>query len=416
MQFYIDPGTGSMLFTILIGLISAGLYALKGTLIKLKYKLGGGKGEEDSNKVIPYVIFSDDKRYWNVFRSVCEEFNKREIPMTYLTISEDDPAFDSGYEYLKCEYIGSGNKAFARLNHLKADVLYATTPSLDVYQWKRSPDVKWYVHIMHAPKDITMYRMFGIDYFDAILVSSEVQKKQVRQLEEIRNLPAKEIEFVGVPQLDEMKLRLDAEGLNSHEGINVLLAPSWGASSIFNRFGTQFIDRLIDTGYHIIIRPHPQSFTSEKELIDGLMSKYPDGEQVEWNSDRDNFDVLNRSDILISDFSGVFFDFCFVFDKPIIYTDTSFDKSPYDACWIDEELWTFEVLPDLGVKLDESNMDRIREVIDTCLHDQKYKEGRDRARSGMWTYIGEAGKRTADYLIAKREELVNERAQKDEAE
>jgi CDP-glycerol glycerophosphotransferase (TagB/SpsB family) len=63
--------------------------------------------------------------------------------------------------------------------------------------------------------------------------------------------------------------------------------------------------------------PHPQSFILEKELVDRLMAKYSD---IEWNRDTDNFDALNRSDILILDFSGVVFDFALVLNKPVIYT------------------------------------------------------------------------------------------------
>ena len=37
MLLYIDPGTGSMLFTILIGVISAGIYGIRGFIMKLKY-------------------------------------------------------------------------------------------------------------------------------------------------------------------------------------------------------------------------------------------------------------------------------------------------------------------------------------------------------------------------------------------
>ena len=70
-------------------------------------------------------------------------------------------------------------------------------------------------------------------------------------------------------------------------------------------YGKKIIDVLLQTGYHIIVRPHPQSFTSEKDLMEGLMKEYPDSEQLEWNRDADNFEVLKRSDILISDFSGV---------------------------------------------------------------------------------------------------------------
>lgn len=42
--------------------------------------------------------------------------------------------------------------------------------------------------------------------------------------------------------------------------------------------------------------------------------------------------------------SGVIFDFALVYDKPIIYTDTKFDISPYDAWWLDKEIWTTDAL------------------------------------------------------------------------
>ena len=74
--------------------------------------------------------------------------------------------------------------------------------------------------------------------------------------------------------------------------------------------------------------------------------------------------MLRRSDILISDFSGVIFDFSLVYDKPVIYTDTDFDDAPYDAWWLDTPYWTFDVLPRIGQKLTEENMPRLRELIE----------------------------------------------------
>ena len=44
MYLYIDPGTGSMLFTIIIGLISTLIFAFRGKFLKLKFLLSGGKG------------------------------------------------------------------------------------------------------------------------------------------------------------------------------------------------------------------------------------------------------------------------------------------------------------------------------------------------------------------------------------
>ena len=75
MRFYIDPGTGSMLFAILIGVIGAGIYSVKMLLIKLRFRLSGGKAEVSNDK-IPLAIFSDDKRYWNIFAPICRELEK----------------------------------------------------------------------------------------------------------------------------------------------------------------------------------------------------------------------------------------------------------------------------------------------------------------------------------------------------
>lgn len=417
-SLYIDPGTGSMLFTILIGVFGVGVYFLRTLIMKIKFIISGGKREKMDGNKLPIVIFSDNKRYWNIFEPICDEFEKRGQEVCYFTASPDDKALEKKYEHIKAEFIGEGNKAFSRLNLLNATVVLSTTPSLDVFQWKRSKEVQYYVHIPHAAGDITIYRMFGIDFYDSILLSGQFQIDQLKKLWEIRGVPVKEMELVGIPYMDEMKKRVDANRYVRPEGEvpTILLAPSWGPSSIFAFYGGRIIDELLKTGYKVVVRPHPQSFESEKEMMDELMSKYPDSDKLEWNRDTDNFDVLNRSDILISDFSGVLYDFSLVFDKPIIYADTSFDKSVYDAAWLEDDLWTFSILPSLGQQLSEDNIGNIKEVIDECLNDPKYQAGRDKARSETWVHMGEGAKRTVDYMMDKYNALVKEAREKAEKE
>lgn len=420
MTLYIDPGTGSMLFTILLGVIGAGIYSLRMLLIKIKFAISGGKVEVDTNK-IPFVIYSDDKRYWNIFAPICKEMNKREKDIVYLTSSQDDPVFDCGYEHVQAKFIGEDNKAFAHLNFLNANILLSTTPGLDVYQWKKSKEVDCYIHMFHAPNDVTLYRMFGIDYYDSILVSGAYQEKDIRALEQMRNLPAKDIHTIGIPYMDVMADRLKAvsqneASTNSSAGNNsqktVLLAPSWGPSAIFSVYGGKIIEKLLSTGYHVIVRPHPQSFKSEKDMLDKLMAEFPESEQLEWNRDNDNFEVLRRSDILISDFSGVIFDFALIYDKPVIYTDPKFDLSPYDAWWMETPLWTLSALPRLGKELTEENMEHITDLIDACLNDPSYEISRQTVKAETWEYMGQGAERTVDYLLRKYEEVVKGKKEK----
>ena len=412
IQLYIDPGTGSMLFTILIGVISAGIYSLRMLFIKLRYKTSGGK-TDPSNKKIPFVIFSDNKRYWSVFEPICNEMNNRGKEVVYLTMSEDDPALSCEYPNVKAEFIGSDNKAFTRLNFLNANIVLSTTPGLDVYQWKRSKQVDCYIHIPHAASEIILYRMFGIDYYDAIMLSGEYQAKDIRALELLREIPEKELVKIGIPYMDKMAQRLAQAGPAPDHETTVLLAPSWGKSAIFGVYGKKILDVLLKTGYHIIVRPHPQSFTSEKEMIDKLMKEYPDSDQLEWNRDTDNFEVLRRSDILISDFSGVIFEFCLIYDKPVIYTDPQFDLSPYDAWWLDTPLWTTSALPRLGSQLTDDNMNNLKDLIDTCLNDPQYAQGRKEVKQETWECNGEGAKRAVDFLINKYENIKSANAKED---
>lgn len=413
MFFYIDPGTGSMLFTILIGVLGAVIYALRNAWVKLKVLFLGGKTRNRNSSRTPFVFFTDSKRYWTIFKPLCDEMEKRGENVLYLTASPDDPLLDEKYEHVKTEFAGEGNRAFARMNMLQADVVLSSTPGLDVYQWKRSRNVRWYVHVLHAANGVTCYRMFGIDYYDALLLSGEYQIGEVREMEAQRHLPPKECVLAGLPHMDALLKKYRERGpVPAHE-TTVLLAPSWGPSSIFNRFGKEMIERLCKTGYHIILRPHPQSMVSERELIEQLRSEFPDSEKLEWNFDNDNFEVLYRSDLLISDYSGVVFDFALVFGRPVIYADVSFDFEPYDAGWLGDRMWTFRALPKVGMQLTRENAGKLPEMIEESLHSQAYAEGRKEAVAETWVNVGNSVPAIADYLTAVRQRLLEEAGNND---
>ena len=86
MFLYIDPGTGSMLFSILIGVVSTLIFLGQRLIMKTKFLISGGKVNNINNNKIPYIIFSDHKRYWNVFKPICDEFEKRGISLVNCAV------------------------------------------------------------------------------------------------------------------------------------------------------------------------------------------------------------------------------------------------------------------------------------------------------------------------------------------
>ena len=406
-QLYIDPATGSMLFSILLGIfVSAGFF-FRLLLIKLKSLIGGKAANSKFEKHSKYLLYTDDKRYWNSFMPILDEFEKRKIDVSFWTSSEDDPVFSKKYKYVHPEFIGTGNKAFIKLNAARADVLLSTTPGLDVLQWKRSKGVKKYVHFFHDASTALHYRMFQLDFYDVVLTSSELQSEEVRTLENERKLPNKEIKVVGLPYFDVLAERI--KGANKSHKANkvVLLAPSWGKSCLLYTFGEELIDRLIDTGYEIVLRPHPQSFSVDNEIIEKLKAKYDNCLNFKWNMDNDNFDILNESDVLISDFSGVIFDFSFVFGKPVLYTSVSdFDDSVYDSAWIKDELWKFKVLPSIGREISKDNIDNVKSLIDDIINSKEFEKGILEARDYAWKNRGHAASSIVEYLLELQSNIV----------
>ncbi len=400
MLLYIDPGTGTMLLAAILGIFTTVVFACRGLLLRLKFFFTGGRSKDYKEEGDDLVIFNEHKRYLSTFRPILAELQKRKIPVRYLTASKDDPLLEKNLEGIKCEFIGEGNLAWARLNHVRAKVLLSTTPGLSVYQWKRSKGVQYYVHILHAVGSALGYRMFGLDFYDAVLVGGPVHEKEIREIEEIRQIPKKTIVTVGCPYMDSLKQRFDAVPKRENPVRTVLLAPSWGQSGLLTRFGEPLIRALIDTGARLIIRPHPQTVLTEKEILEPLQEKFPESDQVAWDLSDDNFPALLMSDIMVTDFSGVIFDYALVFDKPILYAGDAFDPAPYDAAFVDHPLWKYSVLPKIGISFGEDDLGNMKDLIEKALTGKGYAEGRSDARSQVWKYEGQGAKAAADALVA----------------
>jgi CDP-glycerol glycerophosphotransferase (TagB/SpsB family) len=401
LPLYIDPGTGSMLFSIIIGATAAVYFVFRALLVKVKLFFAGGRVKQGiKNK---FVIYAEDKRYWSLFKPVVEEFEKRKIDLLYLTSSRDDPAFSAGLQYTKAEYIGEGNKAFSRLNFLSANFVLSTTPGLDVYQWKRSKMVNHYSHLFHSADVHITYELFGIDYYDSVLTTGgDHQKDEIRKLEQARGLPEKQIVTVGCPYLDVFAEKITRLPKEKDCPFTVLVSPSWGKSALLSMYGEKLLDPLVKTGWRIIVRPHPQSLIVEKKMLDRLSAGYGENSNLEWDFERENIFSISKADVMISDFSGIILDFMFLRNKPVIYVSPKMDLRPYDAHVFyqdQEEIWIFRTLKKAGIELKPELFDDLTGLVSKASADTVLNSAIQEIKAEAWHYQGEAGKRIADFMI-----------------
>jgi len=393
---YIDPGTGSALFSIAIGIVAAVYFLARGLILKLGIIFFRSRKSHQSQ--YKFVIYAEDKRYWPFFELVLDEFEARQIEVLYLTTSADDPVFSSNFSYIKGKYIGQGNKAYAYLNFLSAAFVLTTTPHLDVFQWKRSKTVKHYCHLVHGAGGSLLYRIFSLDYFDSVLIPGEIEIPEIRLLEQARKLPEKQLIVVGNTFFDRCSEKIRHIPNEEEHRFTVLVSPSWGPSALLSIFGEKLLDPLAQTGWHIIIRPHPQSVIVEKQMLDKLTERYKENQNIEWDYNHENIYALAKSDVMISDFSGIIYDFVFLFDKPVLVSIQNLDFRRLDAHTIQQEPYYYQAIRKIGVELDGSNFENIGETITNISHNIEMQESRQEIKRIMWQYQGESGKRIVDFM------------------
>lgn len=403
---YIDPGTGSMLFSIVLGCCSTLFFIFHTILIKIK--TFSFKKCDLSKCHTPFVIYNEGKQYFNIFKPIIDEFELRKIPLIYYTSEKDDIIFQNEYKYVKSEYIGKGLEAYSKLAFLKADICLMTTPGLDVFQLKRSKFVKYYCHIFHAVASSMGYRLFSLDYYDGVLLNGSFQKDIIRCIEsKRRNVVEKELEVIGCTYLDVLNEKLKKLEIKKDNTVKtILLAPTWGESSILNKYGEELIDRLVEMDWNIIIRPHPQSLKVEKDIIDKLTKKYSNYNNLSWDYEVENLKSLAMADIMISDFSGVIFDYAFLFNRPVIYVNNEVNREIYDYSVLDEEPWLYQKIRKIGFELTKENFSQIRNIIENLNQNETIEKEIQIAKQEAWQSIGESGKNAVDFLVKKQQELA----------
>ena len=107
-------------------------------------------------------------------------------------------------------------------------------------------------------------------------------------MENARNITKKELVTVGCSYLDILAEKIKSIPEEDNHNFTVLVSPSWGSVGVLSKYGEKLLDPLAKTGWNIIIRPHPQSKKSEKEMLDRLEARYKDNANIVWDYERDN--------------------------------------------------------------------------------------------------------------------------------
>lgn len=413
---YLDPGTGNALLYVILSLIGAVFYFLKGFFYKVIKKSSNQSSiNESKTSKVQYdsiVIFNEGKAYWHIFKPVVEKLIEKKQCFSYYTMDIKDPCLLIDNQYMNNRFIGDGNVAYVKMGNLSANIVLSTTPNIGTegYPIPRSKKIKKLVHISHGFNDLSYYHKGSLDYYDAVMLVGEFEIPIIRKLETTRALPKKELYPAGLPYMDELikKANNPQKSTSKHDffynqnGFTILLAPSWGRKGFLNCYGTDFIENLANKGFNLILRPHPQSLKVEKKLIKHIEEKLKKYSNIVWDYNPDGTESFQNADILISDTSGIRLDFALVYQKPFITIPISFSQETLQDFEISDigYSWNEEAMKAIGYgyTLQESEINELDKIIIDVLNKKDNKAILEFRDKNIYN-LGKSGEIIADYLI-----------------
>jgi len=271
------------------------------------------------------VIYSESGQDWHQFSGLIGHLNQNLDSKTcYVTSDKNDPGLIHVHENFHAIYLPEGlyRTIFFQVN--QSDIFILTMMDLGNLQLKRSLHPVHYVYLFHSMGSTHMVdNENSFDHYDSLFCAGPHQVAEIRKREEIKNQPAKHLFDYGHPRLEEVigLGRADLKGKQDGVPRTVLIAPTWGDTSIFNTCGNELIGVLLEAGYHVIMRPHYQSLRKTPEVITVLRDSYSAHEQFEYIDRMDETDSILRSDILVSDWSAMAMEYAMGLEKPVLFID-----------------------------------------------------------------------------------------------
>ncbi|RLA06371.1 MAG: hypothetical protein DRQ51_09545 [Gammaproteobacteria bacterium] len=404
---YLDPGSGSMLVYFLIGIFATAIYSIKNQYLKIKIGLIRlfSKNKVKLNHKKNIVFYSEGGHYWSSFQGVIKEICKMGYECSYYTSDKNDEGLLYKNKFYDSQFIGDDRLSVMALNYLNAKIVIMTTPQLDVMYLKRSDNVQYYIHLIHAPTDVFNYHPFAFDFFDCVMCSGPHQIKHLRQIEQARNMPEKKLLKTGLVYYDELSKEKNKISKKTNQKTTILIAPTWGDIGLLNKTGFLPIKILLENDYNVILRSHPQSYINDKTLMEEIEKKAKNHINLKIDKTPSAKESMSKADIMISDVSGIIFDFAFVYEKPVIAF-----AGILETCKLAElnlvnsnnkntaKIWELEIMDKIADIVDIKDIQNLPSLIKKSLK-KDYKQSIKRLRGESIFNYRKAGKVAALQII-----------------
>ncbi len=293
---------------------------------------------------------------------------KYQQPVTCITSDPADSILQSNHELVLPFFIGSGiaRTVFFQMASAKAFVM--TLTDLDSYYLKRSKNNVHYFYVFHAlVSSHGAYREHAFDAYDTIFCVGPHHVSEIREQEKVYQLKAKNLVEAGYCRLDQVFASAAGHDIK-HQTTDqakpvVLLAPTWGPSSMVNNCLDKVIKILTSAKITTILRLHPMTLRHHPDLPERLLADYADSGCFSFDNKLQAIDSLLQADVMVADHGGSGLEFALGLERPVvsIATPAKIHNSGRDRIAL--PLFEDQIRDEMGVRLDPARLDKLPEIV-----------------------------------------------------
>lgn len=347
------------------------------------------------NKNKEVIIYSEDNSYYFHLEPIIDELIKLDVNFLYFTSDKYDQCFFQNKLKNKCFYIGKGIIRILFFALLDCRVMVMTMPDLDNYHIKKSKKNVHYIYVQHSLISNHMgYNKNAFNNYNSIFCSTPYHLNEITKIEEQNNLKLKKKIKHGYGKLDILLDKTKNKYLKNH----ILIAPSWHEGSIVDNGIEKIIEILLINNFTVYFRPHSETIIRKKNKLNIIANNFKQFPKFIFDNKFSN-NVFDKAEYLITDWSGIAFEFAYLTLRPSIFINTPKKISNHDYAKLGIEPFEISVRDQIGYELEICEIDKILKVLKS-LDSKKYKYQSNitKIREANIYNLGISGKVGAKYI------------------
>ena len=352
------------------------------------------------------VFYSEGPAYWvhlePLVRALVDHHGQS---LCYVSSGEDDPGTAFAHPCVLPFVVGEGTARTLLFSTLDAGVMVMSMPDLGRFWIRRSARPVHYVYVHHSLVSTHMiYGQGAFDDFDTIMCAGPHHVKETRATEQIYGLAAKRLIEHGYGRLDALLAsERCADGARFGSGthaLRVLIAPSWGREALLESVGAELVEILLDAGYHVTLRPHPQTRRLNPTILDDILERFGEHAGFAYEEDVASQASLHVSDIMISDWSGAALDYAFTLERPVLFVDVPRKVNNPEYQRLEPLPLEVSIREEIGAVVSPDALASVPGLVERLSGDSRKFAERIRAARRSWVFnLGESGVRGAEAIM-----------------